>query len=116
MNDVGGFKIDYMNISIIISILLLAFGLIPIIIKITTNKSANDISIGTPIMFIISFIILSIASYIKQSYTSLFIFSFGVIISLVLLVQKILFDKSKDDENNNKNKKGELSGFHFPEV
>lgn len=78
---------------IILSFLLISLGLVPIIIQITANKSARDISIGTPIIFIIAFLIISITSYIKSSYKLFGIFVIGLVVSIVLLIQKILFDK-----------------------
>ena len=78
---------------IILSFLLISLGLVPIIIQITANKSARDISIGTPIIFIIAFLTISITSYIKSSYKLFGIFVIGLVVSIVLLIQKILFDK-----------------------
>lgn len=78
---------------IILSFLLISLGLVPIIIQITANKSAHDISIGTPIMFILAFLTMTITSYIKGSYKLVGIFGIGLAVSIVLLIQKILFDK-----------------------
>ena len=78
---------------IILSFLLISLGLVPIIIQITSNKSANDISIGTPIIFMVAFLIMSITSYIKGSYKLVGVFMVGLAVSIVLLIQKILHDK-----------------------
>jgi hypothetical protein len=82
--------IDYI---IILSFILISLGLVPIIIQITANKSARDISIGTPIIFIIAFLSMCITSYIKRSYKLICVFAIGLAVSIVLLIQKILFDK-----------------------
>jgi hypothetical protein len=82
--------IDYI---IILSFILISLGLIPIIIQITVNKSARDISIGTPIIFIIAFLSMCITSYTKRSYKLICVFAIGLAVSIVLLIQKILFDK-----------------------
>jgi hypothetical protein len=78
---------------IILSFLLISLGLVPIIIQITSNKSANDISIGTPIIFMVAFLTMSITSYIKRSYKLVGVFVVGLAVSIVLLIQKILHDK-----------------------
>ena len=78
---------------IILSFLLISLGLVPIIIQITANKSARDISIGTPIIFIIAFLTMCITSYIKGSYKLVGVFVVGLAVSIVLLIQKILHDK-----------------------
>jgi hypothetical protein len=78
---------------IILSFLLISLGLVPIIIQITSNKSANDISIGTPIIFMVAFLTMCITSYIKGSYKLVGVFTVGLAVSIVLLIQKILHDK-----------------------
>jgi hypothetical protein len=78
---------------IILSFLLISLGLVPIIIQITSNKSANDISIGTPIIFMVAFLTMCITSYIKRSYKLVGVFVVGLAVSIVLLIQKILHDK-----------------------
>ena len=71
---------------IILSFLLMSLGLVPIIIQITANKSAHDISIGTPIIFMVAFLTNSktinhilIYSYIKGSYKLVSVFVIGLV-------------------------------------
>jgi uncharacterized protein with PQ loop repeat len=106
---------DFMGLFILIAMLIKACAQIPLIIKVTQTKSAEDISIMTPIMFLISFSILGTLSLMKKLYMPLLIFIIGVATSIILIVQKITYEKSKDNyapelpnyQQNN---------FQFPEV
>ena len=106
---------DFMGLFILIAMLIKACAQIPLIIKVTQTKSAEDISIMTPIMFLISFSILGTLSLMKRLYMPLLIFIIGVATSIILIVQKITYEKSKD------NYASELpnyqqNNFQFPEV
>jgi uncharacterized protein with PQ loop repeat len=106
---------DFMGLFILIAMLIKACAQIPLIIKVTQTKSAEDISIMTPIMFLISFSILGTLSLMKKLYMPLLIFIIGVATSIILIIQKITYEKSKDNyapelpnyQQNN---------FQFPEV
>ena len=86
---------DVVGLFILFAMLFKACAQIPIIIKVTQKKSAEDISIITPIMFLVSFLILTIISLVKRLYTPLLIFIIGIITSSILIIQKILYEKSK---------------------
>lgn len=106
---------DFMGLFILIAMLIKACAQIPLIVKVTQTKSAEDISIMTPIMFLISFSILGTLSLMKKLYMPLLIFIIGVATSIILIVQKITYEKSKD------NYASELpnyqqNNFQFPEV
>lgn len=88
---------DFMGLFILIAMLIKACAQIPLIIKVTKTKSAEDISILTPIMFLISFSILGTLSLMKRLYMPLLIFIIGVATSIILIVQKITYEKSKDN-------------------
>jgi hypothetical protein len=88
---------DFMGLFILIAMVIKACAQIPIIIKVTQTKSAEDISIITPIMFLVSFSILGAISLIKKLFLPLFIFIIGIISSIILIIQKISYEKSKKD-------------------
>jgi len=120
-NNIKPKEFDYMGMFILLAMSLKACGQIPLIIKITQTKSAEDISLATPIMFSISFLILAILSFKKRLYIPLFIFIIGIATSVILLLQIILYEKSKsNNDNNSKSGGGDGSGggdehdFKFP--
>lgn len=94
---------DFMSLFILFAMLLKACALIPIIVKVVLTKSAEDISLITPIMFLISFSILIIISLIKGLFMPLTIFIIGITASIVLLIQKIMYEKSKYYDSNEPN-------------
>lgn len=86
---------DVVGLFILFAMLFKACAQIPIIIKVTQTKSAEDISIITPIMFLVSFSILTIISLVKRLYMPLLIFTIGIITSTILIIQKLIYEKSK---------------------
>jgi len=88
---------DYMGLLILIAMLLKACAQIPLIIKITQTKSAEDISIIMPIMFLVAFCILGAISLKRKLYFPLLIFSIGIATSIILLVQIFMYEKSKNN-------------------
>jgi uncharacterized protein with PQ loop repeat len=105
---------DFIGLFILIAMLLKACAQIPLIIKVTQTKSAEDISMFTPIMFLISFSILSAISLIKKLYMPLLIFIIGVATSIILIVQKITYEKSKDN-NIQELPNYQQNNFQFPD-
>ena len=91
---------DYMGLLILIAMLLKACAQIPLIIKITQTKSAEDISIIMPIMFLAAFCILGAISLKRKLYFPLLIFSIGIATSIILLVQISMYEKSKDTSSS----------------
>lgn len=87
---------DYMGLFILIAMLLKACAQIPLIIKITQTKSAEDISMIMPIMFLAAFSILAAISLKRKLYFPLLIFIIGITTSIILLVQISMYEKSKD--------------------
>jgi len=87
---------DYMGLFILIAMLIKACAQIPLIIKITQTKSAEDVSIIMPIMFLVSFSILSAISLNRKLYFPLLIFAIGIATSIILIVQISIYEKSKD--------------------
>ena len=79
---------DFMGLFILIAMLIKACAQIPIIIKVTQTKSAEDISIIMPIMFLISFSILAAISLNRKLYMPLLIFIIGIATSIILIIQK----------------------------
>jgi len=92
-------KIDYSGLGILFGMIIQAFALIPIIIKVSINKSAQDISIVTPMMMLFSFILFSVISFLKKFYFPLFIFIIGIVVSGILITQKVLFETSISQKN-----------------
>ena len=87
---------DYMGLFILIAMLIKACAQIPLIIKITHSKSAEDISIIMPIMFLTSFSILGAISLNRKLYFPLIIFAIGIASSIILIIQISMYEKSKD--------------------
>jgi len=92
-------KIDYSGLGILFGMIIQAFALIPIIIKVSINKSAQDISIVTPMMMLFSFILFSVISFIKKFYFPLLIFIIGIVVSGILITQKVLYETSVSRKN-----------------
>ena len=87
---------DYMGLFILIAMLIKACAQIPLIVKITHSKSAEDISIIMPIMFLTSFSILGAISLNRKLYFPLIIFTIGIASSIILIIQISMYEKSKD--------------------
>jgi hypothetical protein len=87
---------DYLGLFILIAMLIKACAQIPLIIKITQSKSAEDISIIMPIMFLTSFSILGAISLSRGLYFPLLIFVIGIATSIILIIQISMYEKSKD--------------------
>jgi uncharacterized protein with PQ loop repeat len=111
---------DYMGLFILIAMLLKACAQIPLIIKITQTKSAEDISIIMPIMFLAAFSILGAISLKRKLYFPLLIFSIGIATSIILLVQISMYEKSKDTSSSSQDSSGatpsdQTNEFKFPD-
>jgi uncharacterized protein with PQ loop repeat len=108
---------DYLGLFILIAMLLKACAQIPLIIKITQSKSAEDISIIMPIMFLVSFSILGLISINRRLYFPLLIFTIGIASSIILIVQISMYEKSKNSDYEKPS--GELKiqpiDFKFPD-
>ena len=100
LNSETASNYDYMGLFILIAMLLKACAQIPLIIKITQTKSAEDISIIMPIMFLASFSILGAISIKRKLYFPLLIFAIGIATSIILLVQISMYEKSKDTSSS----------------
>jgi uncharacterized protein with PQ loop repeat len=87
---------DYLGLFILVAMLIKACAQIPLIIKITQTKSAEDISIIMPIMFLTSFSILGAISLSRKLYFPLLIFAIGIATSIILIIQISMYEKSKD--------------------
>ena len=105
---------DFMGLFILIAMLIKACAQIPLIIKVTQTKSAEDISILTPIMFLISFSILGTLSLMKKLYMPLLIFTIGIATSIILIIQKSTYEKSKDN-NIPELPNYQQNNFQFPD-
>ena len=105
---------DFMGLFILIAMLIKACAQIPLIIKVTQTKSAEDISIMTPIMFLISFSILGTLSLMKRLYMPLLIFIIGIATSIILIIQKSTYEKSKDN-NAPELPNYQQNNFQFPD-
>jgi uncharacterized protein with PQ loop repeat len=105
---------DFMGLFILIAMLIKACAQIPLIIKVTQTKSAEDISILTPIMFLISFSILGTLSLMKRLYMPLLIFIIGIATSIILIIQKSTYEKSKDN-NIPELPNYQQNNFQFPD-
>ena len=84
---------DTLGLLILIAMLIKACAQIPLIIKITQSKSAEDVSIIMPIMFLVSFSILGAISLNRRLYLPLLIFTIGIATSIILIIQQIQSDK-----------------------
>ena len=87
---------DTLGLLILIAMLIKACAQIPLIIKITQSKSAEDISIIMPIMFLVSFSILGAISLNRRLYLPLLIFTIGIATSIILIIQVSMYEKSKN--------------------
>jgi len=112
---------DYLGLFILIAMLIKACAQIPLIIKITQTKSAEDISIIMPVMFLISFSILGAISLSRKLYFPLMIFGIGIAASIILIVQISIYERSKssvnDSSNNQQNnhQNNQQNNFQFPD-
>jgi uncharacterized protein with PQ loop repeat len=89
---------DTLGLLILIAMLIKACAQIPLIIKITQSKSAEDISIIMPIMFLVSFSILGAISLNRRLYFPLLIFTIGIATSIILIIQVSMYEKSKNSD------------------
>lgn len=103
---------DYLGLFILIAMLIKACAQIPLIIKITQTKSAEDISIIMPIMFLVSFSILSAISFSRKLYFPLMTFGIGIAVSIILIIQITIYEKSKPNGESSNNQQNE---FQFPD-
>jgi hypothetical protein len=87
---------DTLGLLILIAMLIKACAQIPLIIKITQSKSAEDISIISPIMFLVAFSILGAISLNRRLYLPLLIFTIGITTSIILIIQVSMYEKSKN--------------------
>jgi hypothetical protein len=92
---------DTLGLLILIAMLIKACAQIPLIIKITQSKSAEDISIIMPIMFLVSFSILGAISLNRRLYLPLLIFTIGITTSIILIIQVSMYEKSKNSDYDN---------------
>ena len=108
---------DYIGLFILIAMLIKACAQIPLIIKITQTKSAEDISIIMPVMFLISFSILGAISLSRKLYFPLMIFGIGIATSIILIVQISIYEKSKSsiDNSSNNQQNNQQNEFQFPD-
>lgn len=86
---------DISGIIILIAMGLKVFGLLPLIVKINKTGSAKDVSLATPIMYLIAFVILGVLSFMKEFYVPLILFAAGIIISIFLIVQIDNYEKKR---------------------
>lgn len=91
---------DTLGLLILIAMLIKACAQIPLIIKITQSKSAEDISIISPIMFLVAFSILGAISLNRRLYLPLLIFTIGIATSIILIIQVSMYEKSKNSDND----------------
>lgn len=89
---------DTLGLLILIAMLIKACAQIPLIIKITQSKSAEDVSIIMPIMFLVSFSILGAISLNRRLYLPLLIFTIGIATSIILIIQVSMYEKSKNSD------------------
>jgi len=109
-------NIDLEGWGILFAMFLKVFGLVPIVVRIAQTKSAEDISLATPIMFLVAFLILALISFKKAFYVPLGLFIIGIGVAVVLIVQKVLYEKSKSnaEEEINKEIQMQQTNFKFP--
>ena len=101
---------DTLGLLILIAMLIKACAQIPLIIKITQSKSAEDVSIIMPIMFLVSFSILGAISLNRRLYFPLLIFTIGIATSIILIIQVSMYEKSKNSDYDQPNGGGGGSG------
>ena len=68
-------------------------------------------------MFLIAFFLLAIISFKKAFYVPLGLFAVGIAVSVVLIVQKILYEnsKSKEEQQINAEIEKQHTTFNFPD-
>ena len=110
-------NIDLEGWGILLAMCLKVFGLVPIIVRIAQTKSAEDISLATPIMFCVAFLMLALISFKKGFYVPLGLFVIGIGVSIVLIVQKVLYEKSKNGVEQEIDREIEhtKTTFNFPD-
>ena len=112
---------DTLGLVILIAMLIKACAQIPLIIKITQSKSAEDVSIIMPIMFLVSFCILGAISLNRRLYLPLLIFTIGITTSIILIIQVSMYEKSKNADyeqppnHQNGAPKTQPIDFQFPD-
>ena len=106
---------DTLGLLILIAMLIKACAQIPLIIKITQSKSAEDVSIFMPIMFLVSFSILGAISLNRRLYFPLLIFTIGIATSIILIVQISMYEKSKDSSEPSAPPSDRPIDFKFPD-
>lgn len=113
----NGFNIDLEGGCILLAMCLKVFGLVPIVVKIAQTKSAEDISLATPIMFLIAFLLLALISFKKAFYLPLGLFVIGIAVAVILIVQKVLYENSKSsvEQQINKEIENQQTTFNFPD-
>lgn len=104
-NQVTKPQFDYFGIGILVAMALKSFALIPTIAQVTKTGTLEEISIVTPIFFMVAFFILFVISFLKKYYIPMLLFIVGTITSIILLVQKIIYDRSGNVSTNLKNDK-----------
>jgi hypothetical protein len=109
---------DTLGLLILIAMLIKACAQIPLIIKITQSKSAEDVSIISPIMFLVSFSILGAISLNRRLYLPLLIFTIGIATSIILIIQVSMYEKSKNadyEQQPNRIPQTQPIDFKFPD-
>ena len=91
--------------GILVAMFFKTFALLPTVIKIAKVKTAEDISIVTPVFLLIAFTILFIICIKKKFHLPLLLFLVGIVVSVILLIQKIIYESSKSNDENNYNDK-----------
>ena len=99
VNSSSANKLDYFGIGILVAMGLKCFALIPTIAQVAKTGTVEEISIVTPIFYTAAFLVLFIISFLKKYYVPMLLFIIGVVTAIILLVQKIIYEKS--DKNNN---------------
>lgn len=113
----NGLNIDLEGWGILFAMTLKVFGLVPIVVKIGQTKSAEDISLATPIMFLIAFLLLALISFKKAFYVPLGLFIIGIAVAIILILQKVLYEKSKNNVEQQINQEidSQKTTFKFPD-
>jgi|SaaInlStandDraft_5_1057022.scaffolds.fasta_scaffold158952_2 hypothetical protein len=106
-------KLDYFGIGILVAMGLKCFALIPTIAQVAKTGTVEEISIVTPIFYTIAFLVLFIISFLKKYYIPMLLFIIGVVTAIILLVQKIIYEKS--NKNNNPDIK-EINDKYFEQA
>ena len=96
---------DYFGIGILVAMALKSFALIPTIAQVAKTGTLEEISIVTPIFYMIAFFILFVVSFMKKYYIPMLLFIVGVITSIILLVQKIIYERSGNANSDIKSDK-----------